>query len=106
MPRRIFRAGAAYDSPAWDLGGALTGIGGTAMFVGLFVFFVFFVFFVVMLMPVVAGKKGKAPGVVPWSETLTAPAKEGFELAWDRIGLWVVVAVVLMLLAWLPVLLA
>ena len=96
MPRRIFRAGAAYDNPAWDLGGALTGIGGTAMFVGLFLFFV------VMLMTVVAGKKGAAPADVPWSETLTAPAKDGFEPTWDRIGLWVVVAVVLILLAYGP----
>jgi heme/copper-type cytochrome/quinol oxidase subunit 1 len=34
MPRRIFRAQAELHNPAWDLGGALTGIGGTLMFVG------------------------------------------------------------------------
>jgi cytochrome c oxidase subunit 1 len=66
------------------------------MFVGLFLFFI------VMLMTVVAGKKGEAPTDIPWSETLTAPAKEGFEPVWDRIGLWVIVAVVLILLAYGP----
>ncbi|HEU5087021.1 MAG TPA: cbb3-type cytochrome c oxidase subunit I, partial [Roseiflexaceae bacterium] len=40
MPRRIYRAKAAYDNPAWDLGGILTGIGGTLMFVGIILAFV------------------------------------------------------------------
>lgn len=99
MPRRIFRAGAAYDNPAWDLGGALTGIGGTLMFVGLLLFFV------VMLMTIIAGKKGEGPADVPWSETLTAPATTGFEVNYDRIGLWVAVAIALILLAYGPFLL-
>ena len=96
MPRRTFRAGAAYDNPAWDLGGALTGVGGTLMFLG------FIAFFVVIFMTVFFGKKGEGPSDIPWSETLTAPALEGFETNWDRIGLWMVVAVVLILLAYGP----
>jgi cytochrome c oxidase subunit I len=96
MPRRIFRVQAAYDNPAWDLGGALTGIGGTLMFVGLLLFFI------VMLMTVFAGKKGEGPVDIPWSETLTAPARSGFEVNWDRLGLWFIVAVVLILLAYGP----
>jgi cytochrome c oxidase subunit I len=96
MPRRLFRAGATYDNPAWDFGGILTGIGGTLMFIALLIFFV------VMLVTIFAGKKGGAPTDIPWSETLTAPATSGFETNWDRIGLWVIVAVALILLAYGP----
>ncbi|MEX0599674.1 MAG: cbb3-type cytochrome c oxidase subunit I, partial [Rhodothermales bacterium] len=55
MPRRIYRVQAAYDQEAWDLGGALTGIGGTMMFVGILMFFI------VVLMTVFFGKKGYGP---------------------------------------------
>ena len=96
MPRRLFRAGATYDNPAWDFGGLLTGIGGSLMFLGLLVFFV------VILMTIFFGKKGEGPVDVPWSETLTAPATSGFEVNWDRIGLWAIVAVVLILIAYGP----
>ncbi|MFW5955122.1 MAG: cbb3-type cytochrome c oxidase subunit I [Rhodothermales bacterium] len=96
MPRRLYRAGAAYDSAAWDLGGALTGIGGTLMFIGLGMFFI------VMLMTVIAGKKGMGPTDIPWSETVTAPALSGFETNWDRIGLWFIVAIILILVAYGP----
>lgn len=98
MPRRIFRAGATYDSPAWDLGGALTGIGGTIMFIGLFLFFV------IILVTVVAGKKDvrAVPSDIPWSETLAPPATTGPETKLDRIGLWFALAVVLILLAYGP----
>jgi cytochrome c oxidase subunit I len=96
MPRRTFRVDMTYDNPAWDLGGMLTGIGGTMMFVGLLLFFV------VLVMTIFFGKKGEGPTDIPWSETLTAPARSGFEVNWDRIGLWMIVAVVLILIAYGP----
>lgn len=96
MPRRIFRAGAAYDNPAWDLGGILTAVGGTAMF------FALLTAFVVLLVTIVAGKRQGAPTDIPWSETVAAPATHGFQTNWDRIGLWMVVAVVLILFAYGP----
>ncbi|MGE5925852.1 MAG: cbb3-type cytochrome c oxidase subunit I [Gemmatimonadota bacterium] len=96
MPRRIFRAQATYDNPAWDLGGLLTGIGGTAMFAGLLLFFI------VMLMTIVAGRKGEAPVDIPVSQTLTAPAREGWETVLDRYWVWIGVLLLLIALAYGP----
>lgn len=96
MPRRIFRAEAGYDNPAWDLGGALTGVGGTLMFIGLFLFFV------VLAMTLLVGKKEQSVQDIPWSETLQAPARSGWELRLDNLKLWTVVAVVLILIAYGP----
>ena len=96
MPRRIYRAKATYDLPAWHLGGILTGIGGTIMFVGVMLFFL------VIGMTIVAGRPSAAPTDVPVSETLTAPARTGWEPWLDRIGWWVVAAVVLIAIAYGP----
>ena len=96
MPRRIFRAEATYDSPAWDLGGALTGIGGTLMFLGILIFFV------VIGVTVVAGRRDEAPDDVPWSTTLTAPSLRGWEPQLDRLVWWTIAAVVLIIIAYGP----
>lgn len=96
MPRRIFRAEAAYTNEAWELSGALTGIGGTLMFIGIGLFFV------VITVTVLAGRRGEQPVDVPWSETLIAPAKSGWELRMDNIKLWTAVAIVLILIAYGP----
>lgn len=97
MPRRIYRARATYTDPAWDLGGTLTGIGGTLMFVGAMLFFV------VIGLTIVAGRRGQAPTDIPVSETLTAPARAGWETTLDRFGWWIVVAVALILIAYGPI---
>jgi cytochrome c oxidase subunit 1 len=99
MPRRIFRVAASYDNPAWDLGGMLTAVGGTLMFFGIMLFFVN------MAMTVIAGKKGEQPKDVPVSETMTTPARTGWETYLDRFGIWVAAAVMLILLAYGPFLL-
>jgi cytochrome c oxidase subunit 1 len=96
MPRRIFRAQARYDNPAWDLGGALTGVGGTLMFLGILLFFF------VIVMTIFFGRQGEAPEDIPWSETLTAPALSGFQPRLDQLRLWSVVAIVLILIAYGP----
>jgi cytochrome c oxidase subunit 1 len=96
MPRRIFRAQAAYNDPAWDLGGRLAGIGGTIMFVGAILFFI------VIGLTVFAGKRGTAPTDIPISETLTPPAQTGWEPTLDRFGWWMLAAVVLILIAYGP----
>jgi cytochrome c oxidase subunit I len=96
MPRRIFRAQANYTNPAWDLGGALTGIGGTLMFIGVMLFFL------VIGMTLVAGARGGQPQDIPVAETLTAPNLLGWERHLDRLGFWVVVAIVLILIAYGP----
>ena len=96
MPRRTFMAEASYGSPAWELPGLLTGIGGTVMFAGVMLFFL------VVGMTIVAGPRGAQPADVPVSETLTTPATVGWEPKLDRIGLWTAAAVVLILIAYGP----
>ncbi len=99
MPRRIFRVAATYDSPAWDLGGKLTAIGGTLMF------FAIMMFFVDIGMTIAVGRRGAHPVDVPFAETLHAPATSGWQVKLDRLGWWVVVAIVLIVLAYGPFLL-
>jgi cytochrome c oxidase subunit 1 len=96
MPRRIFRAQATYNNPAWDLGGALTGIGGSLMFLGVMLFFL------TIGMTILAGPRGAAPRDIPISETLTAPSRAGWELWLDRLGFWVIIAILLVLVAYGP----
>jgi cytochrome c oxidase subunit 1 len=96
MPRRIFRAQATYDSAAWTLGGQLTAIGGTIMFFGIMLFFV------VIGMTIVAGRREDAPQDIPFSESLTRPKTSGWETSLDRFGLWIVVAILLIALAYGP----
>ena len=96
MPRRTFLAEATYSSPQWKLAGILTGVGGTLMTIGILMFFVVF------LMTLLFGEKGQGPKDIPHAVTLTGPRTEGWELRLDRIGFWVVVAVVLILIAYGP----
>jgi cytochrome c oxidase subunit I len=96
MPRRIFRAQATYNSESWNLGGILTGVGGTLMFIGVMLFFL------VIGVTIVAGKRHVVAMDVPVSDTLTAPALVGWERHLDRIWLWVAVAVALILIAYGP----
>lgn len=96
MPRRLFRAQAGYTSEAWELGGALTAIGGTLMFIGIMLFFM------VIGITIVAGRKGGQPRDVPLSVTLLAPSLRGWERSLDRLWFWVVVAIVLILIAYGP----
>jgi cytochrome c oxidase subunit 1 len=96
MPRRIYRAKAAYDNPSWDLGGILTGVGGTMMFIGIVAFFV------VIAVTVLAGTKRSEVVDVPTSETLTAPSLTGWGVNLDRIWLWIGVAILLIVLAYGP----
>jgi len=96
MPRRIYRAEASYTSEGWALGGALTGIGGTLMFVGIMLFFV------VVGVTVVRNKPAGRPADVPWSETLAPPKADGWERRLDNLILWTAVAVALIAIAYGP----
>ena len=96
MPRRTFMAEATYTSDAWRLPGILTGIGGSMMFTGVMLFFL------VMGATIVMGRKGAGPVDIPVSATLTAPARTGWEPRLDRIGLWVAIAIVLILISYGP----
>jgi cytochrome c oxidase subunit I len=98
MPRRTFIAQSTYAAgeEGWRLAGIVTGIGGTLMTIGALMFFV------VLVMTVLAGDRAAAPADVPWSETITAPALTGWEPRLDRLRIWVVAAIILILIAYAP----
>lgn len=59
-------------------------------------------FFVVIVMTIWKGRPGEGPQDIPWSETLTSPAENGWARRLDRIGFWVVVAILLIVIAYGP----
>jgi cytochrome c oxidase subunit 1 len=96
MPRRTNMLEAAYSKPSWELAGMFTGLGGTLMFVGGFLFFVVFVataFF---------GKKTDVVQDLPFTSTAHAPATSGWQLRLDSIRFWVIVAALLVAVAYGP----
>jgi cytochrome c oxidase subunit 1 len=96
MPRRTFIAEATYEAAGWKLAGTLTGIGGTVMTIGMLLFFV------IMIMTWLSKRSAGAPADIPVSESLTAPSRDGWDVKMDRISLWVVAAIVLILIAYGP----
>lgn len=96
MPRRTFIAEAAYQQPEWALSGIITGVGGSLMTLGAVLFFV------VVIGTLILGRKGEQPKDIPISETLTAPPREGWETRLDNLWLWVGLAIMLIVIAYLP----
>lgn len=96
LPRRTFMAQATYHDSAWDLASWLIAAGGSLMFLGIAIFFG------VIAATIFTGERGKGPSDIPWSETLTAPAKAGWETKLDKILLWVAVAIILIAIAYGP----
>lgn len=95
LPRRVFATnyGGAPQAEMWHTVTSISALGGIVLFAsaGCFV--------VVMLGTLLAGKRTP---IVPieWAEPLSPPAG-GFKTGiWDRLGLWFVVAVVLVILAY------
>lgn len=98
MPRRTFIARATYTQPGWHLAGMLTGIGGSLMFIGAVLFLVN------LVMTVFVGSSTEpVPQDVPYSEVVAPAERAGWQLSLDRIGMWVVVAIVLIVIAYGPV---
>ncbi len=96
MPRRTYLAEATYRSPAWHLPGILTGVGGSLMFVGMVMFFI------VLLGTIFFGKRQTEPMDVPFSETVAGAATTGWEVTLDNFRLWYVVAIVFIIIAYVP----
>jgi cytochrome c oxidase subunit I len=95
-PRRTFMAAATYGRESWNSAGMMTAVGGSIMTLGALLFFV------VLGMTLLAGRKGAAPRDIPFAETLTPPSERGWDARFDRIGLWVVAAVLLIVLSYGP----
>lgn len=95
MPRRTFMYGATYSKPSWELAGILTGIGGTLMFASVAIFGL------VLAMTIAFGRREER-GDLPIAETIVGPAHGGWERNLDRLWIWVVGTVVLILIAYGP----
>ncbi|HKK07551.1 MAG TPA: cbb3-type cytochrome c oxidase subunit I, partial [Gemmatimonadota bacterium] len=95
MPRRTFVALSPYNNGQWDLAGILTGIGGTLMFASVVLFFI------VLGGTLLLGARSEEQEI-PFTETMTAPALDGWEVKLDKFRYWVAVTVTLILLAYGP----
>ncbi len=95
LPRRVFAteyAGAG-QAQMWHGLTSISALGGLVLFAsaGFFV--------LVMLGTLLAGKQ-TAPAPIEWAEPLEAPPGGFKTTIWDRLGLWLIVAVVLVALAY------
>jgi heme/copper-type cytochrome/quinol oxidase subunit 1 len=94
QPRRLHTQLASYTEEAWEGYNILTGIGGTIMFIS------GVLFFWVLFRTLTNRATGEVPDM-PVAETIHGADETSPIL--DRIGLWTVVAVVLILIAYIPV---
>ena len=95
LPRRVYDTtyGGAAAAQSWKILTDVTALGGLILFASA----AFFV--MVMLGTMLAGKRS-AQGEVEWAQPLAVPA-EGFKVGvWDKLGMWFVVAVILVLVAY------
>jgi cytochrome c oxidase subunit 1 len=95
LPRRLFETGYsnASQAQAWESLTSVSALGGVLLFIsaGFFV--------LVMLGTLLAGRRKEQPAII-WAEPLAEPAGGFRNGLWDRLGLWFVVAVVLVLIAY------
>ena len=99
MPRRTAIGEAAYSLPGWDLANALTAIGGVTMAVS------GALFFIVVAGTLFLSKQTDDVVEIPVGETPIHGPKESWEI-FDRVGLWTVAAIVLIIFAYLPTLIS
>jgi cytochrome c oxidase subunit 1 len=95
LPRRVFTTAYAdaAQARAWETLTSVSALGGVVLFAsaGFFV--------LVMLGTLLAGEK-RAPAPILWAESLGEPEGGYRSGIWDRLGLWFVVAVVLVVIAY------
>ncbi len=99
MPRRTAIGEAAYSLPGWDLANWLTAIGGSIMTVS------GALFFIVMLGTLFLSKEPTEVTEIPVAEPPIHGPRESWA-TFDRIGMWTVVAAVLIIFAYLPTLIS
>ncbi len=95
LPRRVFETsyGGAEVARSWEALTTVSALGGVFLFAsaGFFV--------LVMLGTLLAGRR-TAPESIEWAEPLQAPEGGQPMGIWDRLGLWFVVAVILVIIAY------
>jgi len=98
MPRRTLIVAAPYHKPDWHLAAALSGVGGTLMFVAAMMCFF------VLAMTALFGEKTE-PGDLPLAETIEGPPATGWTVSLDRLRYSVAAVLLLIALAYGPFLL-
>ncbi len=94
MPRRTPIALISYPKlPEWQLAGLLAAVGGSLMFIGAVLFFV------ILAVTILAGQH-EAVADIPLSETVERPTLAGWAVRLDRLGLWLGVSLVLVLIVY------
>lgn len=95
MPRRTMIMDAPYSKDSWALAGTLTGIGGTIMFLAIMLFCA------IVVLTIFRGRRTSTL-TIPVAETIQPPATSGWEVKLDHLRIWLLLAVVLILLAYGP----
>ncbi len=100
QPRRTMLGEASYSLPGWEVANWLTAIGGIVMTVsGL-------LFFVVMIGTLLNKRAETAEEKAALQPLMPAPPIHDHRKSWkifDRIGLWTLIAIILILIAYIPV---
>ena len=100
QPRRTMLGEAPYSLPGWEIANWLTAIGGVVMTVsGL-------LFFIVMIGTLLNKRAETAEERAALDPPMPEPPIHGSRKSWkvfDRIGLWTIIAIILILVAYIPV---
>jgi cytochrome c oxidase subunit 1 len=92
LPRRVYETGyaGAAQAQTWEGLTYASALGGLILFASA-------MFFVLsMVFTLISSKRGE-PQEIEWAEPLGGPGKPGI---WDRLGLWFVVAIILVIIAY------
>ncbi len=95
LPRRVMSASYSGAIPAqlWSVHTVLSAIGGTVLFISA-------ALFVLVMAATFAAKVTKPVEPISWAEPLHVPEGGQKVMIWDRLGLWFIIAVVLVVLAY------
>ena len=97
QPRRLWVQGAPFIEEGWESGNVLTGLGGTLMFISGVLFFV-------VIVGTLLSKREESAEEFEMPVSGTIHTEKDAPKVFDRLGLWMIVAVVLVLIAYVPVL--
>jgi cytochrome c oxidase subunit I len=101
QPRRTMIGEAAYHLPGWDLANWLTAIGGVVMTISGLLFFI--VMIGTLLNRRVETEDGQAELEAPMPDPPIHDHRKSWKM-FDRIGMWTLIAFILILIAYIPVL--
>lgn len=92
---RVFSTsyGGAAQAALWDKLNLISALGGIILFASAG-------FFVLVMIFTLTGRRTEQPSPVEWAEPLSEPEGGYKSGIWDRLGLWFIVAVILVLIAY------